>query len=513
MKKSFLFILILILGFCLRAYFLVSNPQTNSDGVLYAWIGGNLADGYGYTIAEGTSLTDARAWHVPGFPVVLAIFYKFFGKGLFVSKLPSFFFGVMTIILIYIFCEKYFDRIVALIASLFFALHPQMIFFSAEVMSESMYLFFLLLFLYSVLSTKGENQQKSYLVTGLISGLCYFIRTVGILTLPVFFLYYRYSGEKKKRDEMLAFLGGFLFVTAPWWIWSRLKYGFALSAEQNTIIQMYQFEFGIYEGKTISFFSYLFGHHAPFKIFTGYLDGISKLLKATFIPKILFFDLSIGEKTFVLFSLIVIGIVLFFGVYEELIDGRIDITITLIGTFILGAWGYAWGVHIIPEKSATIFRYTLPLALIFIIYLSVGIKRVFDKSFFYKTLSLGCIFLVVTSSLFITQLNIRFTQDWSNNFYSYAVRNLPKEDPVMGSNTEKLIELSFQNAYPIGNQNFQSLIHEIDEKNIRYLIVDTSSLYNDDQFYLVNYWYRDRIPNKLKKTSGDLFPITIYKVS
>ncbi|MFQ5801132.1 MAG: glycosyltransferase family 39 protein, partial [Candidatus Hydrothermarchaeales archaeon] len=132
MRRSYaLLALILFIGTVLRLYLLFSNTQTNSDGVLYAWIGSNLADGYGYTIAEGTSLSDARAWHVPAFPLTLAIFYTVLDKGLFVSKLPAFVFGILTIALIYVLCERLFDRTTALIASLFVAIHPQLVFFSA----------------------------------------------------------------------------------------------------------------------------------------------------------------------------------------------------------------------------------------------------------------------------------------------------------------------------------------------------------------------------------------------
>jgi 4-amino-4-deoxy-L-arabinose transferase-like glycosyltransferase len=512
-RKYVILALILLIGAGLRSNFFFSNPQTNSDGVLYAWIGGNIADGYGFTIAEGTSLSDARTWHVPVYPIVLAVFYTVFGKGLLVSKLPAFVFGILTIILFYSFCKRLFDEQTALIASLFLAIHPQFVFFSSEVMAESIYTFFLLLFLYILLSQNRSKELLPYLLLGVTSGVCYLTRTVGILTLPVFALYTIYQNKKDFTHKWMTFTLGFLFIGLPWWLWSRSNYGTAFSAEQNTLIQMYQFEFGSFQGTHLSLFSYLFGHHNPSNIFMGFLDGISKLLKATFVPKILYFDETIGNRIFVYFSLCVIGAILMYGVYAQFKEEGVEITIVLLGTLIVGAFGYAWGAHVISAKSATLFRYTLSLTLILIIYLSIGIKHLFDKRVRYKILSLACVFLIVTSSLLINKSNDQFIRSWSDNFYSYAIVGLPKEAHVMGSNPEKLNELGFQNVHPIGRHNFTSLLKVIENKKIRYVIVDTSSIYNDDQFYMVNYWYRNRIPNNLKKIGSDLFPITIYEVS
>jgi 4-amino-4-deoxy-L-arabinose transferase-like glycosyltransferase len=514
MKRDYtLFILILLIGVGLRSYLLFSNTQTNSDGVLYAWIGSNLADGYGYTIAEGTSLNDARQWHVPFFPIILASFYKVLGKGLFISKLPAYLFGIMTIAMIYVFCEKFFDRTTALIASFFLAVHPLFIFFSAEVMAESMYVFFLLLFLYLLLSLEESTVLKSHLNIGIIAGICYLTRTVGILTLPVYLLYQGYGNRKKFIERLTAFSGGFLLLSAPWWIWSHLKYGTTFSAEQNSLIQMYEFEFGFFEGQRLSLFSYLFGQHDPATVLFGFLNGISKLLKATFIPKILFFEGTNVARIFAVLPLMIIVFMLLFGIYAQIKGGRYENTLAFFGVIAFGLLGYAWGVHVIPSKSATIFRYTLPISLIFIIYVAVGIKGLLDKNTKFKALSFAFIFIIISSSLSITWANERLNRAWEDDFYINAVSDLPREAPVLASNPQRLRKLGFYEVYDLGDMDFSEMLNEVEQKRIRYIIVDTSSLYNDDQFYLVNNWYKERIPERFEKKSGDLFPITVYEIS
>jgi 4-amino-4-deoxy-L-arabinose transferase-like glycosyltransferase len=500
------------MGVGLRSYFLLSTSQTNSDGVLYAWIGGNIADGYGYTIAEGTSLSDARMWHVPAYPFVLAAFYSVFGKGLLVSKLPAFVFGLMTIILFYSLCKMLFDEETALIGSLFLAIHPQLVFFSSEVMAESMYTFFLLLFLFILLSQNRSKDVKPYLLTGIIAGVCYLTRTVGILTLLVFALYTIYQNKKDFIEREVGVMGGFLLIVLPWWLWSISKYGTAFSAEQNTLIQMYQFEFGSFQGTHLNLFSYLFGYHDLPTILSGFFDGALKLLIATFIPKILYF-MDVGVmRILVLLILTVVLFVFLTGVWSPIKKGRWGLSISLLGILILGVIGYAWGVHVIPPKSATIFRYTLPLTLIIIIYLAVGIKNLLEKNKAFKLISIVCFLLIVASSLSITYSNYKFNRSFTDSFYSYAVSDLPKDSPVLASNPDIIRKLGFNEVYPVSDMDFSGLLNEADDKKIRYLIIDTSSLHNDDQFYLVNYWYIEKIPKRIKKISGDLFPITVYEI-
>ncbi len=501
---------IIFVAAVLRLLFLLKHPFTNSDGVLYAWIGGNLADGYGYTIAEGISLSDSRAWHVPGYPVMLALFYKLLGRGLIASKLPAFIFGVMTVVLLYRMCLRLFDRGVALMASLLLAIHPQFIFFSAEVMAESMYVFFLTLFIYLIVRNPPST-SGNYLITGIVAGLCYLMRTAGILTIPLFVLYHLYVHRSSALKRFGLFLGGFLLMAVPWWLWSRLEYGAAFSAEQNTLIQMYQYEFGHFAGYNLNFFTYFIGKHEPTAILSGFLDGANKILYATLIPRILYFNGIEYVALVQLPFLALIAYVLGYGARWLWENSRLT-TLIFFGAVITNLLGHAWGVHVIPPDSATIFRYTLPAVPVFIIVLSLGVKALFERGGHHKTVSIACLLLVVFSALAVTQSNYQFNHAWSDSVYERSLAGLSREVPILASNIEKVRFLGFKDAHEVGLKNFSQILDVANEKNIRYILVDTSSIYNDHQFYLVNHWYRERIPDSIQKISEDTFPVTVYEI-
>jgi 4-amino-4-deoxy-L-arabinose transferase-like glycosyltransferase len=510
-KDTFLIVLILLVGTGLRSDFLISGTQTNSDGVLYSWIAGNLVDGYGYTIAQGTSLNDARQWHVPAFPLVLAFFYSILGKGLLISKLPAFFFGISSIILLYVLCERLFDKPTGLFASLFLALHPSFIFLSAEVMTESMYVFLLLLFLSFLTHQRNSAEFKLFILTGALAGFCYLTRTAGILTIPVFAFYAIYKHQSEFTKAGASFMGGFLLPVLPWWLWSKANYGTPFSAEQNTLIQMFELEFGVFNEERLGFFSYL-GMHDLKSIFLGYLDGTSRLLTSTFFPKVSYLTGVETQGIAGTFFLVIVILVLLYGIWNQVENGRFEINLALFGTLVFGALGYAWGVHLISPQSSTIFRYTLPLSLILIIYLAGGVKRLLeggDKSRFFAIL---CIFIVSLSSLVLVQSNDMINRSVVDEFYSLATSNLPREEAVLASNPMLVKDQGFAEVHPILKMNFNGILKEVDEKGIRYVIIDSSSIYNDDQYYLVNYWYRDRIPDRFKKKSDDLFPVSVYEI-
>jgi len=125
--KSLLF-LIVMFGAILRLYLIFMIPGTNSDGLLYAWAGVNLADGHGFSIAEGTSLGDSSSWHVPEYPLLLGLTYNILGTGFLVSKLPSLIFGIGTIFLTYMLAAEIFDERVAHLSAFFVSIHPLMVY-------------------------------------------------------------------------------------------------------------------------------------------------------------------------------------------------------------------------------------------------------------------------------------------------------------------------------------------------------------------------------------------------
>ncbi len=170
-------LLIIILGALLRFYYVLNIPATNPDGIYYSWIGLNLAKGHGFTIAGGETLFQIGNVRMPLFPLALSIFYRLFGTGFIVSKIPSLIFGLLTIPLVYFLAEEIFNREAAIFSALLISVNTLFSFYSTEIMSESIYTFFLLLFVYFLISSKDIKYAK---MAGAAAGLSYLTKMTGI---------------------------------------------------------------------------------------------------------------------------------------------------------------------------------------------------------------------------------------------------------------------------------------------------------------------------------------------
>jgi len=55
-------------------------------------------------------------------------------------------------------------------------------------------------------------------------------------------------------------------------------------------------------------------------------------------------------------------------------------------------------------------------------------------------------------------------------------------------------------------------LETVEKLDIQYMIIDTSSIHNDDQFYLIMRWYSKRIPPQFERMRGENQMVLKYKI-
>ncbi len=466
---------IVLIGSLLRIYLIYVVPITNPDGLLYAWMGVNLVDGNGLSIAEGRSLSDVQSWRVPMFPLSLALSYTIFGKGFIASKVPALIFGLLTVLLSYALANKIFSKNIAVLSALFVSINPLLCIYSAEIMTESTYTFFLLLFLFLL--------YTGYPFTaGLITGVAYLTRTMGLMLFPIAILYYLI---KRERDY-IKFTAAFFLVALPWWVWSYMEYGNAFSAEQYTVIYQFYQDFGYYPKERLSIASYLLGYHDFTTLFLGSIKGVLKLLAV--------FAYVFG----------VIGLIpIFIGIANR-IKKRFAIDFVLLGVVFLGVLATSWQMHL---TKWTELRYAVPYLPILVIYLTAGIEKMRGKK------ALGLSLILVFSSLLIIHHHIGTVNDQLESNYNHFLDEIPRDTSLLVSHPKVAERLGFMNIHPIGDAGFKEILDLATRNKVEYVFIDCSSLHNDDQFYLIAYWYAKRIPQRLEKIDGVRYHWMLYRIS
>ncbi|MCJ7663503.1 MAG: glycosyltransferase family 39 protein [Desulfobacterales bacterium] len=134
------------------------------------------------------------------------------------GRLISSFFGVMLIFPVYFLGKRIFDQKIAFFSALFVAIHPYIRRFSADVLKESTYLFFLAVAIWFAMRTTQGKKKIPYLFIPLFSAIAYLVRPDGFEVLVVVFLYILFikkfdaAGERWKVILLLLLSSAILFL-------------------------------------------------------------------------------------------------------------------------------------------------------------------------------------------------------------------------------------------------------------------------------------------------------------
>jgi 4-amino-4-deoxy-L-arabinose transferase-like glycosyltransferase len=105
------------------------------------------------------------------------------------GKLISSFFGILVIFPVYFLGKRIFDQRIAFFSAFFLAIHPYIRRFSADVLKESTYLFFLATAIWFSWKAIQSERRYPYLFIPFFSALAYLIRPDGVEVLLVVFFY------------------------------------------------------------------------------------------------------------------------------------------------------------------------------------------------------------------------------------------------------------------------------------------------------------------------------------
>jgi hypothetical protein len=178
------------------------------------------------------------------------------------GKLVATLFGILMIFPIYFLGKRIFDQKIAFVSTLALVVHPYIRRFSADVLKESAYLFFLAIAFWFTWKTLQREKRYPFLFISLFSALAYLVRPDGIEILLVALFYTlfikRFSVPGKKGMVILLILlsSGILFlpyllhlkgVTGEWAL-SKAKsiggiLGIGVMSEEVSLIHKVLFSF------------------------------------------------------------------------------------------------------------------------------------------------------------------------------------------------------------------------------------------------------------------------------
>ncbi len=234
-------ILISVLSLILIFAGLGVNHLIPWDEAIYAGVAKNMVETGEYLVQRWH---DSYPWYEkpPLYMWLMAGLMKVFGYSSWAARIPSAIFGLGTVISVYLFVKKYFNKAAAFVSSLALVTTVHFLYYARASMLDVTTTFFisLSLFLYYKFreaslfgKTFSGVKRFRWILSGLFLGLAVMTKgVVGFLPIPIIFLYDLYllsiSQQKFNKNLIFNYLGmifGAMVVFLPWHVAMYARYG------------------------------------------------------------------------------------------------------------------------------------------------------------------------------------------------------------------------------------------------------------------------------------------------
>jgi 4-amino-4-deoxy-L-arabinose transferase-like glycosyltransferase len=211
-------LLIFCLAFVIRAVYVIPQaeiPTINDMGV-YDQLAANMLSGKGYISQLEPHF---RSWRAPGYPFFLLVVYFIFGHHALPVLLLQSLLGALTCALIYLIGQEIFNRRIGTIAGLICAVDPEMIHWTAKMLTETLFIFLLTLLVLLCLRLTKSRWDTLAVGAGLVLGYATLVRPNMLLLIPFLILYFLFFVEASipKRIILASVLPIVCaLVVSPW---------------------------------------------------------------------------------------------------------------------------------------------------------------------------------------------------------------------------------------------------------------------------------------------------------
>ncbi|MBU1044838.1 MAG: glycosyltransferase family 39 protein [Candidatus Omnitrophica bacterium] len=171
--------------------------------------------------------------HPPGHILFVIIGIKLFGSFFAISRIISLGFGMMTILISYLYLKQVFNKQIALFSILAISLYSAHIVYSIIGTSETMFHFFLFLSLYLYEQFKRKSNLSLLYLFGLSVGFASMCRYEGLLLIPFYLFFLR-----KSKINIMGFISFALLFPLAWMLVNYLAFGSPIEflASNNFIV-------------------------------------------------------------------------------------------------------------------------------------------------------------------------------------------------------------------------------------------------------------------------------------
>jgi 4-amino-4-deoxy-L-arabinose transferase-like glycosyltransferase len=178
----------------------------------------------------------------PLYPFIVAFVSRWVSDFELVGKSVSSFFGILIIFPVYFLGKRIFDQKIAFLSAFFLVIHPYIRRYSADVLKESTYLFFLSAAIWFAWRTIQDEKKYPFLFIPILSVLAYLVRPDGIEVLLVVFFYVlfvkKFSIPKSKRTVTFLLILSSCILLLPYLFYIRELRGEWTFSKAKSIVEI-----------------------------------------------------------------------------------------------------------------------------------------------------------------------------------------------------------------------------------------------------------------------------------
>jgi 4-amino-4-deoxy-L-arabinose transferase-like glycosyltransferase len=213
--KSRRIFLIFLLAFVIRLaalYMLIDNPR--GDAADYENIALNIIKGKGFV----STRMGLYSYRPPLYPLFLACIFSIFRHSYLIVGFFQAIIASITCVAVFYIGEYIFDEKTGLISSVIMALYPSLVFYSTQLLSETLFILILCLFIYVFYNVRnGVKTKLKWPLLGILLGLGSLCRPV-IFPFLFFLIPFCFFSLKLNLRKWILVMSFSLLTIAPWTI-------------------------------------------------------------------------------------------------------------------------------------------------------------------------------------------------------------------------------------------------------------------------------------------------------
>ena len=210
--------------------------QTHSDEMGYNNLAISLLHG-NFSLYGNT-----EALRTPLYPAFIGLFYFLFGKLIWIVLLAQIFVDSLSCLVLFLAIKELINPSVGFYSALFYVLNPFLMMRSVTLMSDTLFIFFCILFYYFFIKVFLLRSTKYVILSALFLGLATLTRPISIylpLLIILFFVLIHKRDFKKAIKLSIFFCLVFLLSLSPWIIRNYLAFNeifFSTSGSYNLLM-------------------------------------------------------------------------------------------------------------------------------------------------------------------------------------------------------------------------------------------------------------------------------------